>query len=65
MINANYNIAFSDTRSHEELEAWLREQYPGIRLLKDYYNNESRAWNYDIYFDREKDLAWFLLKLKK
>lgn len=65
MINTNYTITFSDERSHEELEAWLREQYPGLRLIKDYYHDTSRSWNYDIYFDREKDLAWFLLKLKQ
>ena len=64
MIDANYNINFPETRSHEELEAQLRKRYPGIRLLKDHYNNFSREWNYDIYFDHEKDLAWFLLKLK-
>ena len=64
MIDANYNINFSDKRSHEDLEAELREQYPGLRLLKDYYDFVTNEWNYDIYFDREKDLAWFLLKLK-
>ena len=64
MIKTNFNLNFSDECSHEDLEARLQEKYPGLRLVKDYYDDVSCKWNYDIYFEQEKDYAWFMLNMK-
>jgi hypothetical protein len=64
MIKTNFNLNLPAERDHGETEARLREKYPGLRLVKDYYDDISRIWNYDIYFEQEKDYAWFMLNMK-